>query len=341
MAALAAELARRLEQGELRGPLASLASRGWAAAARVPRPLVFPDHAKIIVVGGATLGGSGKTPLAAACAEILRRAGARVALVGHAYRADPGPRARVVTPDDDVREVGDEALECARRLAGLGGVPVVVAKTRQRALDRALQLADVAVVDGPVQTRPRRASLALLALDGRSPWGSGRCPPRGDLSAPREALVAAADRAVAIGAPSEENLEPGLPLPVDHAQVVSRGAWLEGQLIAWDELRGLRVGLCTALARPDRVVGALAREGVRPLLAIHAADHGDPTRPPRRSSVPPTLDLWLSTAKCRTHMGAGETSLWGVPVATLDYRLELGSELCRAISRAAGVPDLA
>jgi hypothetical protein len=134
---------------------------------------VWREGARVIAVGGSTLGGSGKTPLAIACADALHRAGERVALVGHAYRGRPG-RPRFVSVGDDVGEVGDEALECAARLAPYG-VPVVVAETRQRALDLALEVADVAVVDGLGQAKPRRASLALLAVDAASPWGAGRC----------------------------------------------------------------------------------------------------------------------------------------------------------------------
>ena len=56
------------------------------------------------------------------------RAGARVALVGHAYRATPG-RARVVAPDDALHEVGDEALVAA-------GLPVTALELEFYLIDR-------------------------------------------------------------------------------------------------------------------------------------------------------------------------------------------------------------
>jgi tetraacyldisaccharide 4'-kinase len=315
-------MARRLEQGAPGGPLARLASSAWAVATRIERPLRWRDGAGVIVVGGSTLGGSGKTPLAMACAEVLGRAGAKVALVGHGYCADLGP-ARFVSPADDVRVVGDEALECARRLAG---IPVAVAKTRQRALDLALGVADVAVVDGLCQTRPHRASLSLLAVDATAPWGAGRCPPQGDLRAPAAALLAAADRVVVIGAEGEGRRELRATVPVDHAWVVSRGASLDGRLIGWDDLRGCKVGLWTALARPDRVVRALAKRGVRPAVVILGADH--------RSSAPPPhigVDLWLCTPKCAAHLRLGG----GAPVAILEHSLRLESALEKATIGAA------
>ena len=65
----------------------------------VTRRLPHPSGVSIVSVGGATLGGSGKTPLAIACASALAASGARVALVGHAYRAAP-LHARTVSPGD-------------------------------------------------------------------------------------------------------------------------------------------------------------------------------------------------------------------------------------------------
>src|SRR5260221_5377530 len=93
-----------------------LASAYGAISRRgVCRPLDIPDRVPMIGVGGATLGGSGKTPVAIAIARALAARGERVALVGHAYRARPHC-ARVVAISDDVREVGDEALLASQEL---------------------------------------------------------------------------------------------------------------------------------------------------------------------------------------------------------------------------------
>jgi tetraacyldisaccharide 4'-kinase len=302
-----------------------MASRAWAARARVERPLAWRDGATVVVVGGPTLGGSGKTPLAIACAEELRRRGASVALVGHAYGASPR-RARIVSPDDDVRVVGDEALACARRLGSLG-VPVVVGPTRQAALDLALEASDVVVVDGLCQATPRRATLALLAVDACAPWGAGHCPPRGDMRARCEAVLSAVDRVVVIGG---ELRLPELGLPAHaHAEVVSEGAWSRGTLLGWDALRRLRLGLWTGVARPERILRGLAKHGVHPEVMRFGADHH-----PRVPWGPPDgrkLDLWLTTAKCHAHLKqAGEG---GVPVAVLDHALRLDDGLQELLSR--------
>ena len=305
-------VAESLETGEFRGIGSYAASRawGWVADRRIARRLVWPDGKRVVAIGGPTLGGSGKTPLALACALHLARAGVRTTLVGHAYRASPG-RPRLVAPDDDVALSGDEALMCARALAGVVGAEVIVAPTRQGALDLAFARgADVVILDGTLQTTPRRATLSLLAVEGAEPWGAGACPPAGDLRASVAALLAASDRVIRIG--------------ID-ATPVSRGAWSlasGAELLDWCTLRTRRVGLVTAVARPHRVLARLAENGVIPACVHRLPDHAWPGG----SGTPGAqtgLDLWLTTPKCRTGLPA---HIHGIPVATLDYALKLGSQ---------------
>lgn len=259
-------VARGLERGALSGSVAQAASRGFGLflSRSLPRPLVVPPRVRVITVGGATLGGSGKTRVALGCARELVRMGARVVLVGHAYRARPR-RPRIVRPDDPIAEVGDEALACAREL----DAPVVVAPSRQAAVDFACGLADLVVIDGPLQIAPVRASLALLAVDADAPWGAGAPPPAGDLRAPREALLAHADHVVAVDArPPTIELE--------------------------------RFGLFTAIARPDRLLRGLAR---RPAVVLSAPDHGPAHRVAREvARWDPFVDGWVATSKCAIHL---------------------------------------
>jgi tetraacyldisaccharide 4'-kinase len=325
--------AQLLERGELLGAgrgslgaLASLCAASWAplAARSVVRRLALPEDARVVTVGGSTLGGSGKTPLAIACAAHLAASLAaygerqRVAFVGHGYRASPR-RPRVVRPDDPVDEVGDEALLAARALAPLG-VPVVVAPRRRDAVRLAAQSARVLVIDGVAQTAPARASLALLAVDAVEPWGHARAvPPAGDLRAPRESLLAACDRVVAIG--DAEDVD---------ARVVSRGAWQDGTLRAWGSLGATRWGLLSALSRPDRVVRGLIRRGIAVGAVVRVRDHGPFDRrallqacASARSRGRGTVDGWLVTPKCALHLPPG----FPAPVAALDYSLVLSPSL--------------
>jgi tetraacyldisaccharide 4'-kinase len=308
-------VARRLEEGAWDGRVARALAVAFGAVGggTLARPLAWKDGLRVVTVGGATLGGSGKTPLAIACARALADEGARVVLVGHAYRARPG-EARVVREDDAVRSVGDEAIACARALAG--SARVVVAPTRQAALDHAARLADVVVIDGVLQTTPRRASLALLALDGESPWGAGEVVPRGDLRAPRAALERACDGGV-------ELCDGDPPLGSRwNARVRSDGARVSGRFLTWRTLSPLRLGLFLALARPNRLLASLARRGIVPARTFRVPDHGRSRPFAARLSAGPPVDLWLASPKCALHLEAA-----GIPHAVLDHSLEPSASL--------------
>jgi tetraacyldisaccharide 4'-kinase len=275
-------VARALEDGAFTSGLARATARIWesVSASRVVRPLDFPAHVRVVAIGGATLGGSGKTPLAIACARELARTGASVAFVGHAYRARPG-RPRVVSPNDPLQLVGDEALVAAAEL-GSARVPVVVGPNRASAVTLAARLADVLVLDGVAQTHPVPATLALLAVDPDEPWGRAvAVPPCGDLRAPVEALLAAADAVVPVFEDED------VPFP-------------------WDTLRGARVGLVTALARPHRILRSLARRCVVPRVVVRARDHTPVAmrallqRQRERGGAP--VDVWVATRKCSHHV---------------------------------------
>lgn len=301
------------------------------------RPVAVPSGVRVVVVGGATLGGSGKTPLAIACAAELAASGARVVLVGHAYRAKPG-YARVVAETDTLDDVGDEALLAARALALLepsGRARVVVAPRRSDAVELALRHADVLVIDGVAQTKPRRASLALLAVDSSEPWGRvGALPPRGDLRAPVAALLSVCDAVVAVG---ERGVASGVAGALE-GHVVSKGVCVEGETLAWSDLRGVRVGLLSALARPERVIRSLALRGIVPRAVLASRDHGPMSHRLLERASTHRVDLWLATPKCALHVDAAARVIRPriAPVATIGHALAL-SRGAKERLRAVGV----
>jgi tetraacyldisaccharide 4'-kinase len=308
-------VARGFEEGRYQGVFARYVSLAWAevSARTVVRSLRVLRGTRIVAVGGATLGGSGKTPLAIACARELARGGTRVALVGHAYRARPG-RARIVSTFDPLAEVGDEALVAAQALEAQG-VRVVVAPSRSGAVELAARHADVLVLDGVLQLTPARAFLSLLAVDAEEPWGRAEAvPPRGDLRAPMAALLAATDMVVRIG-----------ERPAD-ARILSLGAERGGTIIPWATLRSLRIGVACALARPHRLLRFLARRGVTPVALARAGDHTDV---PARALLG-KVDLWLATRKCSFHVPSH------VPIATIHHELELDPSVSARLTSCMG-----
>jgi tetraacyldisaccharide-1-P 4'-kinase len=237
---------------------------------------------------------------------------------------------------DPVSEVGDEALVAARELAPSGGV-VVVGPTRQAAVDFASRRARVLVLDGLAQTRPLRASLALLALDAEEPWGfAAALPPHGDLCAHPSELAYLCDVVVPIVDPlgppprSLSELEPQRPcLP---AFMSGRGATVDGDhLLSWNDLSRLRVGLLTAIARPDRLVRWLTRRGVCPEVVLSGPDHG-PLSPSNVRDAAVTaraarIAFWLASPKCSVHAERVGKSALGAPIALLEHKLALSPAL--------------
>lgn len=244
-------------------PVASL----WGQLVPIARPLVVPTGARVLTIGGATLGGSGKTPLAIACALAIAKTGVRVAFVGHGAARD-------------------EAREAASALAP-ANVPIFVHSSRQRAVDRAAASAEVLVIDGPLNVSPARAHLALLAVDGASPFGSGLCPPRGDLRATPNRLRRWADAIVSVGDGGEAEAA-GIAThhaALTHLRVRGRSS-PERSLASYADEPPRAVRVATAIARPDRFLRTLARHGLVPTEHLERPDHDTRPLPPGKWLVP-------------------------------------------------------
>lgn len=303
---VAQKLGRRLERGQgLRWP---------ELAMPVTRRIALPD-VPVVAIGGALLGGSGRTPLALAIAEWLTAHGRRVAFVGHGHGARSAVRmARRVEATDDARAVGDEAVLALRRLHR-HGVTVWVGP-REHTLQAAAAEADLLVVDGLLQTSPTRVALSVLALSAPNPWGAGVTFPRGDLRARPARLAAEADHVVLLSEEDHVTLQ-----HAPHAEIARTELHVPA-------VHG-RYGVLLGLARPERMVAALARRGIHgPVLT--AADHRADAAEARARRMARTLELdgFYVTAKCDAALGRST-----LPRAVLELRVTLPSRLREALAR--------
>jgi tetraacyldisaccharide-1-P 4'-kinase len=243
-----------------------------------------------------------------------------VSVVVHGY----GVRirgARVVDPAETAHAVGDDAAWVAREL-GAVGISVAVGE-RSEALSVAARASSIVLVDGLLQARPRPLTLSLLAVDAASPWGADACPPAGDRRASRAALLDAADAVVAVydGAPDQGALaEIARAVPVFGVRADVSMSFADGRPLAFSDLRGARVGVVLAVARPDRVLRTLAACGIRPAVTRLFADHAFPRGRAGRDAV----DVWLTTPKCATKL---DPTYDGAPVAVLRRTLALPDAL--------------
>ena len=135
----------------------------------------------VIVVGNLTVGGTGKTPVAAWLARQLEARGRRVGVVLRGYGGSHRGAPRVVTAGDEPGETGDEALVHARR-----GVHVVVIGTDRVAAARlaAAQGAEVVVCDDGLQHLRLARDYEIAVVDGARGLGNRCLLPAGPLREP-------------------------------------------------------------------------------------------------------------------------------------------------------------
>jgi len=159
--------------------------RGIGASGRLPAPVVS--------VGNLTVGGTGKTPLAAWIARTLVEEGRRPCLLSRGYGgSEAGPAmvsdGRSVEPD--ASRFGDEPVMLALQLPD---VPVFVGRSRWDAGRMAWEKLRPGcfVLDDGFQHRRLHRDLDVVAVDARAPLGNGRLIPAGPLREPPGSLARA------------------------------------------------------------------------------------------------------------------------------------------------------
>jgi len=247
----------------------------------VPERLPAP----VIAIGNLTVGGTGKTPLAAHVAGILVRAGASPAILSRGYgrmaRAETvvvSDRERVLA---DAARAGDEPV----LLAGwLPGVPVIVDADRARSGRMAIERfgATVLVLDDAFQNRRVMKDLDIVAVDGRRPFGNGRMLPAGPLRMPKSE-IARAGAIVITKLGSEDDPE---PLKRTLEGLAPRARVFEGRTVAvafrdlvtrktlpMDLLRSRRVAAMCGIAAPSAFGSLLSEEGIEVAGMFPFPDH--------------------------------------------------------------------
>jgi len=145
---------------------AALYEKGWIRQARLGGP--------VISVGNLSVGGTGKTPVVARVAELLRDEGQRVAILSRGYRGRFHGEALVVGDGErllaSARDAGDEPVMLAQALPGV----VVAVGKRRDAVGRIVEArfgARVHVLDDGFQHLRLARDLDLLCVDAQQPRG--------------------------------------------------------------------------------------------------------------------------------------------------------------------------
>ena len=172
----------------------------WAAATarRIARARPYDPGVPVICVGGLTVGGAGKTPVAQALLQRLRSQGLEAVALSRGH----GGRLKGPTKVDPARHTADD----------VGDEPLMLAATapawaaRDRAAGARAAVADGAemlVLDDGHQNPTLRKTCSIVAVDGETrngewPFGDGSAFPSGPLREPLAVGLARADAVVMI-----------------------------------------------------------------------------------------------------------------------------------------------
>jgi tetraacyldisaccharide 4'-kinase len=238
---------------------ALLAPLGWlygasvAFKARTARP--FDPGMPVICVGNLTAGGSGKTPIAIAIAEMLRARGHKPYFLTRGYGgSEHGPA--LASRGHSAAVMGDEALLLART------APTIVARDRAAGARLAKEKgATVIVMDDGHQNFSLRKALSLVVVDAETGFGNGYQIPAGPLREPVAQGLTRADAVIFVG-DGEPDLG-GYSGPVLRARLKAEG----------DAFAGKAVFAFAGIGRPEKFFASLEDSGATVTGSCFFPDH--------------------------------------------------------------------
>lgn len=243
-----------------RGPLARLLSPlgalyGASVAWKAKHTRAFDPGIPVICVGNLTAGGSGKTPIAIAIADALRRRGHKPVFLTRGYGgSEKGPA--LASRAHSAAVMGDEALLLAR------SAQTVVSRDRAAGAKLAVAKGATALVmDDGHQNFSLRKTLSLVVVDAQTGFGNGFQIPAGPLREPVPQGLARADAVVLVGdgAPDLQ----GFSGPMLWARLVADTAVFAGK----------PVFAFAGIGRPEKFVASLEEDGAHVTGSCFFADH--------------------------------------------------------------------
>jgi tetraacyldisaccharide 4'-kinase len=241
-----------------------------AARHALYRAGIFPSGhpgVPVIVIGNISVGGTGKTPLTLWLASQLALKGLKVGIATRGYGGSTR-RARMVAPEADPGEFGDEPVLLARRSACL----VCVAASRlEAARELVARGCQVILCDDGLQHLALRRDMEIAVVDAARGVGNGWMLPAGPL---REAArrLAQVDMVVLNGTQSpalEVSALRTVRMVLEPGTVCSLAGSREAPL---DDFRATRVHAYAGIGNPERFFTMLRASGLG-LIAHPFADH--------------------------------------------------------------------
>ena len=283
--------------------LAARAHRAWMKRGEPARGRLA---CAVVSIGALTVGGAGKTPVAARVALGLSKRGWRVVLASRGYRGSSRDRVRVVSDGtlirSSVEEAGDESLVLA---AHAPGVPILVGRDRRIVGHHAVAAFDaqILVLDDGFQHHRLARDLDIVCIDGLAGFGNGRVVPAGPLREPASALAEAdwlcvvdGDQGGSIGRAIAERSRNASELIYACRRPVELIRIDQGERRSLDSLGGSSVGLLAGIARPASLRATLERLGAQVKVERIFPDH-HAYRASDCRGLDASVAFWVTTEK--------------------------------------------
>ncbi len=211
----------------------------------------------VVIVGNLTVGGTGKTPLVIAFAQILQSMGLRPGIVLRGYKSHAAG-AICVHKNMDAKLVGDEAVLLAKR----GNWPVVVSKKRVLGVQKLLKEhpVDIVLCDDGLQHYALERDLEVVVIDGERGFGNGHCLPQGPMRELPERLQSV-----------DLKVTNGIDMHITVDKVYSL---LNKREINLQDFRGKTVHAIAGIGAPSKFFKLLATHGIT-VLEHAFLDHHD------------------------------------------------------------------
>ncbi|MEE8417946.1 MAG: tetraacyldisaccharide 4'-kinase [candidate division Zixibacteria bacterium] len=242
----------------------------WDIYWRSKKPVVVP--ARVISVGGITVGGAGKTSVAGFIAQNLLSGGKDAIVVARGYkRLESGPVILTSETYSSWEACGDEPAALIKSFPGL---TIYIDSDKTTAAKRASEDGrEIIIIDDGFQHRKLKRDVDIVCLDGNNPFGNGFLMPSGRLREPKKSLRRA-DIIIVIDGPSDisgyvMDLPQGIPIFRGKKNVTSAVSF-QGDTIS---LKGSKVLAFCGLGNPQSFRASLLETGCEVVELIEFADH--------------------------------------------------------------------
>ncbi|MDR1475269.1 MAG: tetraacyldisaccharide 4'-kinase [Holosporales bacterium] len=209
-----------------------------------------------ITVGGITVGGSGKTPVAFSLYNMTKSIGRNPFIISRGYGGRLSKA--YVQKEHCFKDVGDEPL----MLTGMG-CNVFIGKNKLKAAVEAQRLgADTLIFDDGLQTTSLKSNINFLVIDGNQGIGNAKLFPAGPLREPLSSALQRVDAVIFLGGNKHDIKIPGKIL-VFYAETSVKAPTLRTKKA---------IAFC-GLGFPDKFFSALVSAGVSLAATRTFPDH--------------------------------------------------------------------